>query len=224
MTGSVALFADTIHNFGDAATTIPLWIAFALARRPTSKRFTYGYGKVEDIAGVVIVFIILLSAILAGYESINRFFHPQPLNLIWAVMLAALVGFAGNEIVARFRIKIGNEIGSAALIADGNHARVDGFTSLAVLFGAVGVYLGFPLADPLIGLLITVVILKIVWDSGKSVFARLIDGVDPEVIDEIEHTITHVKGVKDIGEIRVRWLGHRLHAEVNIAVDRDLIC
>ncbi len=222
LTGSVALLADTIHNFGDAATTIPLWIAFALARRPASKRFTYGYGKVEDIAGVIIVLIILSSAIIAGYESINRFFNPQPLNFLWAVMLAAIVGFAGNEIVARFRIKIGKEIGSAALIADGNHARVDGFTSLAVLFGAVGVYLGFPLADPLIGLLITVVIFKIVWDSGKSVFTRLIDGVDPEVVDEIKHSITHIKGVQDIGEIRVRWLGHRLHAEVNIAVDPDL--
>ncbi|MGB9979537.1 cation diffusion facilitator family transporter [Methanobacterium sp.] len=221
-TGSIALFADTIHNFGDAATAIPLWIAFALIRRGTSKRFTYGYGRVEDLAGVVIVFIILLSAILAGYESIYRFFHPQSISFLWAVMLAAIIGFVGNEVVAQFRIKIGKEIGSAALIADGSHARVDGLTSLAVLFGAVGVWLGFPLADPIIGLIITVTILKIVLDSGKSVFTRLLDGVDPEVIDEINHTITHVKGVQDVGEIRVRWLGHRMHAEINIAVDPTL--
>lgn len=221
-TGSVALFADTIHNFGDAATAIPLWIAFVLARWTASRRFTYGYGRVEDLAGVAIVFIILLSAILAGYESINRFFHPQSIDFLWAVILAAIVGFIGNEVVAQFLTKIGEEIGSAALIADGHHARVDGLTSLAVLFSAVGVWLGFPLADPVIGLIITVTILKIVWDSGKSVFTRLLDGVDPEVIDEINHTITHVKGVQDIGEIRVRWLGHRLHAEVNIAVDPKL--
>ncbi|MEN4006099.1 MAG: cation diffusion facilitator family transporter [Methanobacteriaceae archaeon] len=221
-TGSVALFADSIHNFGDAATAIPLWIAFILARRASSKRFTYGYGRVEDLAGVAIVFIILLSAILAGYESINRFFHPQPIDFLWAVMLASIVGFTGNEVVARFRIKIGEEIGSAALIADGHHARVDGLTSLAVLIGAVGVWLGYPLADPLVGLVITVTILKIVWDSGKSVFTRLLDGVDPEVIDEINHAISHIKGVQDVGEVRVRWLGHRLHAEVNIAVDPKL--
>ncbi len=219
LTGSVALFADTIHNFGDAATAIPLWIAFLLARRAASKRFTYGYGRVEDLAGVAIVLIILLSAILAGYESINRFFNPQPIELIWAVMLASIVGFTGNEIVALFRIKIGKEIGSAALIADGYHARVDGLTSLAVLIGAIGVWLGYPLADPIVGLIITFTILKIVWDSGKSVFTRLLDGVDPEVIDEINHTISHINGVQDVGEIRVRWLGHRLHAEVNIAVD-----
>jgi len=133
-------------------------------------------------------------------------------------MLAALVGFLGNEIVARFRIKIGKEIGSAALIADGNHARVDGFTSLSVLISAIGVYLGFPLADPVIGIIITIAILKIVWDAAKSVFTRLLDGVDPEVIDEIKHAISHIKGVQDISEIRVRWLGHRLHAEVNVAV------
>lgn len=221
-TGSVALFADTIHNFGDAATAIPLWIAFILARKASSKRFTYGYGRVEDLAGVVIVFIILLSAILAGYESINRFFHPQSIDFLWAVIIAAIVGFIGNEIVAEFRIKIGKEIGSAALIADGHHARVDGLTSLAVLFGAVGVWLGYPLADPIIGLIITVIILKIVWDSAKSIFTRLLDGVDPEVIDEIKHTVTHINGVYNIGEVRVRWLGHRLHAEVNIAVDSKL--
>ncbi|MBI5459003.1 cation diffusion facilitator family transporter [Methanobacterium sp.] len=221
-TGSVALFADSIHNFGDAATAIPLWVAFILARRASNKRFSYGYGRVEDLAGVLIVVIILLSAILAGYESINRFFHPQIIDYLWAVMLAAIVGFVGNEIVAQFRIKIGKEIGSAALIADGNHARVDGFTSLAVLFGAIGVWLGFPLADPIIGLIITIVIFKVVWDSVKSVFTRLLDGVDPEVIDEIEHTISHIESVQDIGEVRVRWLGHRLHAEVNIAVDPKL--
>jgi len=221
-TGSVALFADSIHNFGDAATAIPLWIAFSLARRPPNKRFSYGYGRVEDLAGVLIVVIILFSAIFAGYESINRFFHPQSLSYLWAVMLAALVGFLGNEIVARFRIKIGKEIGSAALIADGNHARVDGFTSLSVLISAIGVYLGFPLADPVIGIIITIAILKIVWDAAKSVFTRLLDGVDPEVIDEIKHAISHIKGVQDISEIRVRWLGHRLHAEVNVAVDPNL--
>ncbi|MBI5044851.1 MAG: cation transporter [Candidatus Levybacteria bacterium] len=221
-TGSVALLADTIHNIGDAATAIPLWIAFTLARWKPSKRFTYGFGRVEDLAGVAVVLTILFSAIIAGYESIDRLFHPQTVGYLWWVIIASVIGFLGNEVVAIFRIKVGKEIGSAALIADGYHARVDGLTSLAVLFGAVGVWLGYPLADPIVGLLITVAILRIVWESGKAVFTRLLDGVDPEVIDEIKHAVNHTQGVQDVTEVRVRWLGHRLHAEVNIAVSPEL--
>jgi cation diffusion facilitator family transporter len=220
--GSVALLADTIHNFGDAATAIPLWFAFRLARYKATKRFTYGYGRVEDLAGVAVVLTILLSAIVAGYQSFERFIHPQKIGYLWAVILASIVGFLGNEAVALFRIKVGKEIGSAALIADGYHARVDGLTSLAVLTGAIGVWFGFPLADPIVGMGITIAILWIVWESGKAVFVRLLDGVDPDAVDEIRHAIDHVNGVRDVGEIRVRWLGHRLHAEINISVDSHL--
>jgi cation diffusion facilitator family transporter len=222
LSGSVALLADTIHNFGDAATAIPLWIAFRLVRRRPTKRFTYGLGRVEDLAGVAIVLTILFSAVVAGYESIDRLFHPQAVERLWAVVAASVIGFIGNEAVAVFRIRVGKEIGSAALVADGYHARVDGLTSLAVLFGAVGVWLGFPLADPIVGLVITIAILRIVWDSGKAIFMRLLDGVDPVVVDEIRHTVSHVPGVQDITQVRVRWLGHRLHAEVNLAVSPDL--
>ncbi|MBI5640022.1 MAG: cation transporter [Nitrospirae bacterium] len=218
ITGSVALLADTIHNIGDAATAIPLWFAFTLARKKPSHRFTYGYGRVEDLAGVAIVLTILFSAVVAGYQSIDRLLHPQKVEYLWMVIIASIIGFLGNEAVAIFRVKVGKEIGSAALIADGQHARVDGLTSLAVLFGAIGVWLGYPLADPIIGLIITITILRIVWESGKAVFTRLLDGVDPEVVDEIRHAMHHVPGVQDITEIRVRWIGHRLHAEVNIAV------
>ncbi|MHB9071930.1 MAG: cation diffusion facilitator family transporter [Desulfobaccales bacterium] len=220
--GSVSLFADTIHNIGDAATAIPLWIAFTLARWKPNKRFTYGYGRVEDLAGVAVLLTILFSAIMAGYESIDRLYHPQTVEYLWAVIIASMIGFLGNEAVAIFRIKAGKEIGSAALIADGYHARVDGLTSLAVLFGVVGVWLGYPLADPIVGLVITVAILRIVWESGKAVFTRLLDGVDPEVINEIKHAVNHAQGVQDVAEVRVRWLGHRLHAEVNIAVNPQL--
>ena len=222
LSGSVALLADTIHNFGDAATAVPLWVAFKLARWKSSKRFTYGYGRVEDLAGVVIVLTILFSAIVAGYEAVDRLFHPRPVTHLWAVVAASVIGFLGNEAVAQFRIKVGKEIGSAALVADGYHARVDGFTSLAVLFGAAGVWLGYPLADPIVGLIITAAIFRIVWESGKSVFTRLLDGVDPEVIDEIKHAVNHTQGVRGISEVRVRWLGHRLHAEVNVAVTPDI--
>src|SRR5215207_3840405 len=222
LSGSVALLSDTIHNFGDALTAVPLWVAFALSRLGASRRFTFGYGRVEDLAGVVVVLIILFSAVVAGYQAVERIIHPQPVGLLWAVAVAALVGFVGNEAVAIFRIRVGRQIGSAALVADGYHARTDGWTSLAVLVGAVGVWLGYPLADPIVGLIIAAAILVIVWQSAKMVFTRLLDGVDPSVIDEIRHAASHVEGVDNVAEVRARWLGHRLRAEVNVAVDAEL--
>ncbi len=222
LSGSVALLADTIHNVADAATAIPLWIAFTWARRPPSRRFTYGYGRVEDVAGVMIVLTILFSAVVAGYESVHRLLRPQPVEHLWAVAMASIIGFAGNEAVAIFRIRVGKQINSAALIADGYHARMDGLTSLGVLFSAIGVWLGYPLADPVIGLLITALILPIVWESGKAVFTRLLDGVDPEVADEIRHALSHTQGVREVTEARLRWSGHRLIAETNLAVTPNL--
>lgn len=222
LSGSVALLADTIHNFADAATAVPLWIAFAFARLRPSRRFPYGYGRVEDLAGVAIVLTILGSALLAGYESVRRLLAPQPLEYLGAVTAASVIGFLGNEAVAIFRIKVGREIGSAALVADGYHARADGLTSLAVLAGAAGVWLGYPLADPLVGLLITAMILGIVWQSGRTVLTRMLDGVDPEVLAEAEHAARYVAGVRDVGDVRARWVGHRLHLELNVAVEPAL--
>lgn len=220
--GSIALLADTIHNFGDALTAIPLLFAFILTRWKPTKRFTYGYGRVEDIAGVFVVLMIFLSALIAGYVSIDRLLHPQEVTFLWAVAAAALVGCIGNEAVAQLRLRVGREIGSAALVADGYHARIDGLTSLAVLIGATGIWLGYPLADPIIGLIITVAIFGIVWDSAKTIFTRLLDGVDPAIPDEIRHSAEHVEGVREITDVRVRWLGHRLHAEINMTVDAGL--
>jgi cation diffusion facilitator family transporter len=220
--GSIALLADAIHNLGDGCTAVPLGIAFILGKRKPSKRFTYGYGRVEDLAGLVVVLTILASAAFAGYESINRFFHPKPVGYLWAVAIGAIVGFIGNESVAVFRIKVGKEMGSAALIADGYHARTDGIASLAVLVSATGIYFGYPLADPIIGILMTILILRIVWESAAAVFTRILDGVDPDVPDNIKEQAKQTKGVEDVGEVRVRWLGHRMHAELNVAVGQKL--
>lgn len=222
ISGSVALFADTIHNFADAATAIPLAIAFAFARRKPSRRFPYGFGRVEDLAGVLIVVTILITALIAGYESVLRLLRPQPVEHLWAVAGASVVGFFGSEAVALFRIKLGREIGSAALVADGYHARADGLTSLAVLVGATGVWLGYPVADPLVGLLITVAIIRLVWQSAHAVFTRMLDGVDPEVLDAAEHAARHVPGVHNVTEVRARWIGHRLTLEPNVAVHPGL--
>lgn len=220
--GSVALLADMIHNFGDATTSIPLWIAFALAQRGVNRRFTYGYGKVEDVAGVAIVSVIFLSACIAAYESVAKLIHPQPMEHLWWVAAAALIGFAGNEIVALFRIKTGKAIGSAALVADGLHARVDGFASLAVLIGVVGTWLGYPIVDPIIGFAITIAILFIVKDAAISVFNRMVEKIEPEILAQVEHAPMHVPGVQGVYYARARWIGHKIFADLHIAVDPNM--
>ena len=222
LTGSVALLADTIHNFGDAGTAIPLWIAFMFARRKPSARFTYGFGRVEDLAGVIVVAIILSSALVAGYQAVDRLLNPQPVTFLGWLAAAGILGFFGNEAVAVFRIRVGRQINSAALIADGYHARTDGLTSLAVVLGAFGVWLGFPLADPIVGLIITAMIFMIVWQSGRAVFTRLLDGVDPHVNAQIRHAAEHVQNVIAINDIRSRWSGHWLYAEAEVVVDDTL--
>ena len=222
VSGSVALLADMIHNVADATTAIPLWIAFVLARRKPSKTFTYGLGRVEDLAGILIILIILFSAIVAGWQAIHRLLNPQPVSHLGWLALAGFVGFVGNELVAVFRIRVGRQMNSAALIADGYHARTDGLTSLAVVLGAVGVWLGFPHADPIIGLLITVTIGGIVWQSAKAVITRTLDGVDPGVTAEIRHAAEHVPGIASVTDARSRWIGHELHADVAIEVDEEL--
>lgn len=221
-TGSVALLADTIHNIGDATTAIPLWFAFVMARRKPSRTFNYGLGRVEDLAGILIVAIILFSALVAAYIAIDRLIHPREITNLLAVAIAGFVGFVGNEAVAVFRIRVGRAMNSAALIADGYHARTDGLTSLAVVLGAAGVWFGFPLADPIVGLLITIAIFGIVWQSAKAVFTRSLDGVDPSIRDEIAHAAGHVSGVNRVVDARARWIGHKLRAELTVQVDDQL--
>lgn len=222
LSGSVALLADTVHNLGDGLTAIPLGIALMLARRSPTKRFPWGYGRGEDLAGLAVVLAILVSATVAGYQAVERLLHPQPVGYLWAVAVASVVGFLGNEAVAILRIRVGREIGSAALVADGYHARVDGWTSLAVLVGALGVWLGYPVADPVLGLVITATILVVAWRSAKPVFTRMLDGVESGVMDQVTHAPSHVPGVQKVTGVRARWVGHRIHAEVNIAVDPGL--
>lgn len=222
LSGSVALLADTIHNFADAATAIPLGIAFVLARRGSTRRFTYGLGRVEDFAGLTVIAIILASAVVAVYESIRRLQHPQPPELLRAVVLAAVVGFVGNEAVAVFRIRVGRQIGSAALAADGYHARVDGWTSLAVLLGAAGVWAGYPLADPVVGLVISAAILILVWRSAPAVVLRMLDGIDARTLHDATHAASRVPRVEEVTGVRARWIGHRLHVEMNVTVPGGL--
>jgi cation diffusion facilitator family transporter len=218
-TGSVALLADTIHNFSDALTAVPLWVAFVLGRRTASRRYTYGYGRAEDLAGVFIVAMIAGSALLAGYESVRRLLDPQPLTHLGVVIAAGIVGFVGNELVAVYRIRVGRRIGSAALVADGLHARTDGLTSLAVVAGALGLLAGYPLADPLVGIAITVAILVVLRGAGTEIGRRLMDAVDPALLETAEAALRTVEGVRDVEALRLRWIGHRMRAEAAVLVD-----
>jgi cation diffusion facilitator family transporter len=219
LSGSVALAADTIHNFSDALTAVPLWIAFALSTRVATKRYTYGFGRAEDLAGLFVVAMIALSAVVAGYEAVMRLVNPMPIEHVGWVAAAGLIGFIGNELVALYRIRVGRRIGSAALVADGLHARTDGFTSLAVLASAGGVALGFPLADPIVGIVITFAILAVLRTAARDVFRRLMDGVDPELVETAESALVTQPGVRAVCSVRMRWIGHRLHADAELEVD-----
>ncbi|MEU3254599.1 cation diffusion facilitator family transporter [Streptomyces sp. NPDC006997] len=221
VSGSVALLGDTVHNAADALTAVPLGIAFVLGRRAATRRFTYGYGRAEDLAGLVIVLTIAASAAFAGWTAVERLMDPRPVEHVPVVAVAALVGFAGNEWVARYRMRVGRSIGSAALVADGLHARTDGFTSLAVLLGAGGSALGWRLADPVVGLAITAAIVLVLRDAAREVFRRVLDAVDPALVDRAERALRQVPGVRGVGELRLRWIGHRLRAEVAVVVDGE---
>ena len=221
ISGSVALLADTIHNAGDALTAVPLAVAFILGRRPPTRRLTYGFGRAEDFAGIAVVVIILISAIVAAWEAIDRLIHPQTPDYLLATAIAGLVGFLGNEWVAVYRIRSGRRIGSAALEADGYHARIDGFTSLAVVAGVVGVALGVPAADPIVGLLISAAILRIVWQSAREIGLRALDGIDPGVVDALRAEAARVPGVLGVDDVRARWLGHVVRGELTVTVDGE---
>jgi len=221
VSGSVALLADTIHNFADALTAVPLWIAFVVGRRAANRSYTYGYGRAEDLAGIFVILMIALSAAVAAWESVQRLFEPRLIQNVGWVVVAGVVGFLGNEAVAIYRIRIGTEIGSAALVADGHHARTDGLTSLGVVVGAVGVLLGFPLADPLVGLLITLVILVVLKGAATQIFRRLMDAVDPELTLSAERVVATTPGVEGEPQVRIRWVGHELWADAELTVDCD---
>jgi len=222
ISGSIALLADTLHNVGHAATTIPLVIAFRIGQRAANQRYSYGYRRSEDLVGLFISLIIGVSAAIIIWESVNALINPREITNLWWVFAAGLIGAAGNELVAVYRIRTGRRIGSAALIAEGQHARADGLTSIAVVVGVLGVWAGFPQADAIIGFFIAAVILWILISSLRITLRRLMDGVDDGVIDQITTTIAGVPGVHDVGRVRARWSGHRLEADANVSVDAHL--
>jgi cation diffusion facilitator family transporter len=222
VSGSIALLADTIHNLGHAATTIPLIIAFRLGRRRPTSRYPYGYRRAEDLVGLFISLVIIATIVLIVWESIDALINPREITNLGWVFAAGLVGFLGNEAVAVYRIRTGQRIGSAALIAEGQHARADGYTSIAVVLGVIGVWLGFERADAIAGLLIAVAIAGILNNSLVIIVRRLMDGVDPEVLDRMRQAAQSVPGVVLVSEVRARWAGHRMEGDAEIGVDAGL--
>jgi cation diffusion facilitator family transporter len=220
--GSVALLSDAIHNFADALTAVPIGIAFWMGRRPPTERYNYGFGRAEDLAGIAVVAAMAASSVLAAWEAAARLAHPRSLSGLAWVAAAGVVGFAGNETVAVYRTRVGRRIGSAALVADGLHARTDGLTSLAVVAGAGGVALGWRDADPVVGLVITVAILLVLRNAARDIYRRLMDSVDPSIVAEAEKVLAASPGVGGVAQMRLRWVGHDLLAEATIVVDGTL--
>jgi cation diffusion facilitator family transporter len=222
LSGSVALLSDTLHNAADALTAVPLWLAFRLGRRPPTPRFTYGLGKAEDLAGLAVVALVAFSAAIAAYVAVQRLIHPEKVTHLPVVVVAGLIGALGNEVVARYRVRVGRRIGSAALEADGQHARADGFTSLLVVFGALGVAVGLDWADAVVGLVIAAVILVVLVRTAGSIGQRVLDAVDPQIVDQVRKSVSFVDWVEDVSEVRARWIGHRLFAQVRLSVGGSL--
>lgn len=219
---SVGLLADIIHNFADAFTAVPIGVALLIGRRPATRRYTYGFGRSEDLAGLAVLLVIAASAVIAAWEAVSRIVHPQQVSNLGWVAAAGIIGFIGNEVAGQYRIRVGQRIGSAALVADGHHARTDGFTSLAVVAAAIGVALGWHLADPIVGMAITVAILGVLRGAARDIYRRLMDAVDPALVGQVESEAASVDGVRRVDDVRVRWIGHELRAELNLSVNGNL--
>lgn len=217
--GSVSLLSDAFHNIADALTGVPLWIAFSLAGRQPTRRYSYGYGKFEDLAGILIVGLILSSAIVSLVRSVERFVHPQVFHHPVWVALASVTGFLGNEAVAFLRIRAGRKTGSVSLVADGQHARVDGFASLSVLVGVAGSVTGYPIVDPVVGMLLGFSILLIAVRMIRDVGMHLSDGIEPETLDRIRHAAMDSGSVLSVSRARARWMGHSISCDLCLVLD-----
>lgn len=223
ISSSAGLFADALHNLGDVAGTGALYLGFRLAMRPASDRFPHGWRRFEDLAGLVIVLAIAVSGALALFDSLDALLgggHTVT-NAAWAFG-AALVGAVGNEAVAIYKIRVGRSIRSAALIADGRHARVDGLVSLGAAVGIAGAAAGYPVADPLAGLVIVAVIAGILVRTAREVIPRIVDAVDPELVAELETVARQVPDVEGVHDVRPRHVGGGLLVQLHVEIDGDL--
>ncbi len=220
--GSAGVLADGLHNLGDVSTTLALASAFILSRRAPSQRFPYGYHRGEDLAGLVVFLLMLASVVAAGYTSIDHLLHRRDLSNLTLAFVVALVGLVGNEVVAQYKTRAGRRLNSMALVADGRHSRIDGVASLGAAVGVAGAWLGFPLLDPLAGLVITLVIAAVAWDTARNVTSRLLDEADASLAATATRVASATAGVVAVTATRTRWTGRRIRVEMTLEVDGSL--
>lgn len=221
VSNSAAVLADGLHNLGDVGTTVALAIAFILSRRAATRRFPYGYHRVEDLAGLVVLAFIVGSAVASGVTSVEHLIHrPHLTNTLLAIVVSG-IGFLGNEAAAEYKIRAGARLRSMALVADGRHSRIDGLASLGALAGVVGAALGAPVLDPVAGLIITVIIAVVAWETARTVTGRLLDEADASLVATIEKIAAATDGVLGVTAARARWTGRRVLAELTLEVAPD---
>jgi cation diffusion facilitator family transporter len=219
---SASVLADGLHNSGDVLTTFVLLFAFALARRPATRRFPSGYGRIEDIATLVIVVVIVVTAAVAGVESVRKLLQPEQYGNITFSLVAAAIGIVANVSVSEYKVRVGRGLGSTALEADGIHSRTDALVSAGAFAGIGLAGLGLRLADPIVGLLITGAILYILVGTLRKLVLRMMDAIDPKLIDELTTAAEHTEGVLGVHDVRARWVGRELVAVMHIDCDANL--
>jgi cation diffusion facilitator family transporter len=218
---SAGVLADALHNAGDVLTTAILLVSFSLARRPATRRFPNGFGRIEDVATLLIVVVVVVTSAVAGFESVQKLLTPGRYGGVAFSLVAAAIGAVANFAVSRYKIQVGRAIGSTALEADGIHSRIDALVSAAAFVGIGLASLGVPLADPIAGLAITVMILYILAGTVRKLFYRMMDSVDPHLVDELSTTAAGVEGVLRVHDLRARWVGRELVAVLHLDCDAD---
>jgi cation diffusion facilitator family transporter len=220
LSGSVALLGDALHNLSDVSTSGLVFIGFRASRKTATDRYTYGYERAEDVAGVGIAVVIWASAIVAGAESISKLVHHGSTHHLWWGTAAAAVGIAGNQIVARYKLVVGRRIQSATMVADAKHSWLDALSSAGALIGLIGVAAGWLWADAVAGLIVTGFICHVGWEVSTEIAHRILDGVDPAVIATVEAVAAETPGVLH-AHARARWTGRTLRVEVEGWVHAD---
>jgi cation diffusion facilitator family transporter len=219
LSGSASVLADGLHNAGDVLTSFILLVTFALVRRPATRRFSSGYGRFEDVATLLIIVVIIATAAVAAAESVAKLIHPVSYSNIPISLGAAILGVIANLGVSEYKLRVGRGIGSESLEADGVHSRIDALVSAGAFVGIGLAGLGLTVADPVVGILITFAIVFVLAGTVKQLFYRMMDAVDPTIVDELTSAATSVKGVLQVHDVRVRWVGRELVAVMHVAVD-----
>lgn len=218
LSGSVALLGDALHNLSDVSTSVLVFVGFRASRKVPTERYPYGYERAEDLAGIGVALVIWGSAAVAAFESVNKLLRHGGTGYVGWGIAAAVVGIAGNQLVARYKLLVGKRIRSATMVADAKHSWLDALSSAGAMLGLIGVALGWAWADAVAGIVVTGFICHVGWEVTSDIAHRLLDGVDPEIITTAESVAAAVPGVTH-AHARARWTGRTLRVEVEGFLD-----